>query len=152
MRGLLALYGRGPGHAVAMLFAYAVTAYAVLSIFSNPKPWTVLLWMGGAIVAHDFVFLPLYTVVYRAARRLSGAGADRRRRILALQHVAVPAMLSLLLLLAWLPLILRLSEDNYRPTTGLTQEPYLGRWLAVTGALFLVSAGAYVLRARRAPG
>lgn len=146
-RRILGLYGRGPGHIVAMLFAYGVTAYAILSIFANPKPWSVLLWLGGAIVAHDFVFLPLYTALYRGARRL---GAERPGRVLALQHVAVPAMLSFLLFLAGLPLILQLSEANYRPTTGMTQDPYLGRWLAVTAALFVLSALAYALRARRA--
>ena len=150
MRWLARLYGRrGAGHALAMLFTYGVAAYAVASIFANARPWTVLLWLGGAIVAHDFVFLPLYTAIYRLARRAGGARPARRRRVIALQHAAAPAMLSLLLLLAWLPLVLRLSEANYRPTTGMTQEPYLGRWLALTGALFALSAVAYVVRVSR---
>lgn len=145
------LYGRdGPGHLLAMLLTYAITGYAVWALFQNPKPWTVLLWLGLAIVVHDFVFLPLYTALYRLARRLGGAGPDRRRRVIALQHVAVPFMVSFLVLLAALPLIMTLSPANYRPTTGMTQEPYLERWLVFTGALLLLSALAYVVRVRRA--
>ncbi len=145
------LYGRdGPGHPVAMLLTYAITGYAVWAIFQNAEPWTVLLWLGGAIVLHDFVFLPLYTAAYRLAWRVGGVDQDRRRRVIALQHLAVPFMVSLLLLLAALPLIFSLSPGIYRPTTGMTEEPYLERWLAMTGALFVLSGIAYAIRVRRA--
>lgn len=144
-------YGRdSPTHLAAMLVTYAIAAYAVWAIFQGARPWGVLLWLAGAIALHDFVFLPLYTAAYRLARRVGGVEADRRRRVIALQHLAVPSMLSLLLFLAALPLILKLSAANYRPTTGMTLEPYLGRWLAVTGALFVLSALAYLVRIRRA--
>ena len=144
------LYGRdGPGHLLAMLLTYAITGYAVWALFQNPKPWTVLLWLGGAIVAHDFVFLPLYTAAYRLARRVGGADEDRRRRVIALQHLAIPFMISLLLALAALPLIFSLSPGNYRPTTGMTEEPYLERWLAFTVALLVLSGIAYAIRVRR---
>lgn len=143
------VYDRGPSHALAMLFTYAVTAYALWAIFQNTAPWIVLLWLGGAIIVHDFVFLPLYTGVYRVMRGVAGAHAGRRR-VLALQHVAAPAIVSLLLLLMSLPLVLQLSEANYQPTTGMTQDPYLERWLAVTAALFVLSAIVFAVRARRA--
>ena len=58
-------------------------------------------------------------------------------------------MVSLLLVLAALPLIFSLSPGLYRPTTGMTEEPYLERWLAMTAALFVLSAIAYVIRVRR---
>jgi len=143
-------YGRGRGHVAAMAFTYAVTAYALFALFSNARPWTVLLWLAGAIVAHDFVFLALYTLAYRLAARVAGArAADAGRRRLALWHAAAPAMLSLLLALMSLPLVLRLSEANYRPTTGMTQEAFLWRWLAITGALFALSGAVFAIRARR---
>ncbi len=149
MRRLGRLYGRDtPAHLVAMLVTYAIAAYGIWAIFRGAEPWSVLLWLGGAIVLHDFIFLPLYTAAYRLARRAGGVEADRRRRIIALQHLAVPAMLAFLLLLAALPLILELSTANYRPTTGMTQEPYLERWLAVTAALFVLSGVAYLIRVR----
>ena len=151
MRAVRRLYGRDRlTHLPAMLLTYAITGYAVWAIFQNAKPWAVLLWLALAIIAHDFVFLPLYTTAYRLARRvLAGAEPVRRRRVIALQHVAIPAMVSLLLFLAALPLILSLSQRNYRPTTGLTQEPYLERWLAVTAVLFAVSAVVCAIRLRR---
>ena len=103
---------------------------------------------------HDIVFLPLYTGTYRLTWRLGRVHQDKRRRVPVVHHLVVPTVLSVLLLLAWLPLILRLSEANYRPTTGMTEEPYLGRWLAVTAALFVISGVVYAVRAarlRRAP-
>jgi hypothetical protein len=150
MRAFRRLYGRrGPGHLLAMLLTYAITGYAVWAIFQNPEPWTVLLWLGLAIAAHDFVFLPLYTAAYWLVRRVGDAAdQDRRRRVIALQHVAVPVMVSVLLLLAALPLIFSLSSDLYRPTTGMTEEPYLERWLVFTGALFVLSGIAYAIRVR----
>lgn len=151
MRTFKRLYGRdATSHLPAMLVTYAITAYAVWAIFQGGRPWTVVLWLGGAIVAHDFVFLPLYTALYRLARRAGGAEPDRRRRVIALQHLAVPTMLSFLLFLAALPLILELSETAYRRTTGMPQEPYLERWLAVTAALFALSAIVYAIRVRGA--
>ena len=57
---------------------------------------------------------------------------------------------SLLVLLAFFPLILGLSEPEYHRASGLTTQPYLWRWLAVTGVLFAGSAVLYALRCRRA--
>ncbi|MQA86408.1 MAG: hypothetical protein GEV03_17685 [Streptosporangiales bacterium] len=39
---------------------------------------------------------------------------------------------------------------GFRGLTGYTTEPYLERWLLVTGVLFLLSALAYAARLRRA--
>ncbi len=57
---------------------------------------------------------------------------------------------SLLILLAFFPLILGLSGPEYHRASGLTTQPYLWRWLAVTGVLFAGSAVSYALRWRRA--
>lgn len=143
------LYGAGPGHLAALLVAFAFAGYAVYAIFQNAEPWQVLLWLALAVIVHDFVFLPLYTGAYRLAWRLGRVHQDKRRRVPVVHHLVVPTALSVLLLLAWLPLILRLSEGNYGPTTGMTQEPYLERWLAVTAALFVVSGVVYAVRAAR---
>jgi hypothetical protein len=145
------LYGRGPGHLAAMLVCLAMTAYAVGSLFQNARPWSVLLWLGAAVLVHDLVLLPLYTGAFWLASRAGRARGDRGRTAI-LHHVAAPAALSALLFLVWLPLILRLSEASYRPTTGMTQEPYLSRWLLLTAALFVGSAllwGARELGRRR---
>jgi hypothetical protein len=58
-------------------------------------------------------------------------------------------VLSGLLLLIWFPLILRLPA-RFPATTTLSLDPYLWHWLAVTGALFLLSALALAVRLRAA--
>ena len=68
----------------------------------------------------------------------------------ALNYIRIPAAFSLLLLLVWFPLILGLSSASYQRASGLSTSPYLWRWLAVTGAAFLISAVCYALRLRRA--
>ena len=67
-----------------------------------------------------------------------------------INYVRIPVAFSLLLLLAFFPLILGLSEPEYHRASGLTTQPYLWRWLAVTGVLFAGSAVIYALRWRRA--
>ena len=47
----------------------------------------------------------------------------------------------------WFPLILRL-RTRYQASTTLSPAPFLWHWLAVTGALFLLSAAALALRIR----
>jgi hypothetical protein len=66
-----------------------------------------------------------------------------------INYLRVPVGLSLLLLLVWFPLILRLNT-RYQDSTNLSPDPFLWHWLAVTGALFLLSAIAYALRLRAA--
>lgn len=67
-----------------------------------------------------------------------------------INYVRVPAPFSLLLLLlVWFPLILGLSSAEYHWASDLSTAPYLWRWLAVTGAMFTISAVSYALRLRR---
>jgi hypothetical protein len=64
-----------------------------------------------------------------------------------INYLRVPAALSGLLLLIWFPLIFRLPT-RFPVTTTLPLDPFLWHWLAVTGALFLLSATALALRLR----
>ena len=151
MQRFRSVYGSGPGHLLAMAVCFSMVAYAAYSIFENANPWSVLLWLVGAIVIHDFVFLPLYTGVFWLASRAGRVRDDPRRRAV-LHHLVAPAALSGLLFLAWMPLILRLSAANYRPTTGMEQDPYLWRWLGLTAGLFAASALVYAIRRLRRRG
>ena len=67
-----------------------------------------------------------------------------------LNYVRIPVMFSLLLLMAFFPLILGLSQGFYHTASGLGSQPYLWRWLGVTGVMFAISAIAYAWRTRRA--
>ena len=141
------LYGAGPGHLLAMLITLTLATYAWTRIFQHPEAWKVVLWFVGAIVVHDFVLLPLYVTLYAAAYRAFGASRSQAR-VMLLHHLVVPAVISGLLLVVWLPEILRLSAGNLQFLAHLSEHSYLGRWLAVTGGLFLFSASLFLFRRR----
>ena len=103
----------------------------------------------AAIVAHDLVLLPLYSLVDRAGSRLLRP-ARSHGAVSALNHVRVPALLSGLMLLVWFPLVLGLSDPTFRSNTGLATDGYLARWLLLSGALFAVSGLLYLARRARA--
>ena len=71
------------------------------------------------------------------------------RRVPRLAYLYVPACLSALLLLAFFPLILRLNAGGFEGATGRGEGAYLYRWLAVSGALFMLSGLLYVLALAR---
>ncbi len=147
MNRFRALYGAGPGHLLLMLACTAVAAYAAVS--DPPAALRTALWFGGAVVVHDLVLFPLYALADRGLIALARRG---RGRVSVLGHLRVPLTLSGLLLLIFLPVITRHSAAAYRDASGLDQEPYLVRWLLLSGLFFVVSAGCYVVRRRRASG
>jgi len=125
--GFARRYGARPWHLLVLLALFAATGYVASRL------------LGPALSLGD---LGLRT----ALRRRRPAG------VRPLNYVRVPALLSLLLLVLWAPLVLQRSEAVYRAKTGLTQDPYLERWLAVTAVLFAASAVAFlaaVWRGRR---
>jgi len=102
----------------------------------------IVSWLVGAVILHDVVLLPLYGGLDRVARRI----VPRR----ALAFVRVPAGLSGLLALVYLPLILGRGEQTFTTLSGVEPEGYLGRWLLVTALLFGASAALFVLATRKA--
>ena len=63
-----------------------------------------------------------------------------------LNYVRVPALGAALTLLVFLPGIIKQGAPTYLAATGQTQEPFLGRWLMLTAAMFAISAGCYAVR------
>ena len=144
-------YGATPLHLLATLASLAIFAYALLRIFEIPSTGGILLWLGAAIVLHDFIALPLYSLLLRVAEETTDAAIrPRRRALLTLNHVRIPAALSLLLLLISFPLVFEIDEPRYQLTVGegLTLDHYLGNWLAITAVLFAVSGLLYALKLR----
>lgn len=142
-------YGASPLHLVALLGGAAISAYAVTRVPSLNDLVAIGVWFVGTLLVHDLVLFP----VYAAADNL-GAWVRRRGPGAAtvpwVNHVRVPAVWSGLLLLAWFPLVLRLSS-KYEPAAGRSDDIFLSRWLLVTAVLFIGSAVIYALRvARRA--
>jgi hypothetical protein len=151
MPGIRDRYGSSALHLLAVLATLAVAGYAFVAIVARPNAVNVLLWFGGAIVAHDLIAFPLYSALALLAGRAAGVDGRRfdLRRAARLNHVRVPALLSALALVVWFPLVLGLSSTRYRDDTGLSSGAYLGRWLLLTAALFAGSAVVYALRLRR---
>ena len=143
-------YGAQPLHLIATLTSLLLCGYALLRITQIPGGGRVLIWLVAAALLHDLVALPLYSGLSRLAQGAAdNAIASRAARLMALNHVRVPAGLSLLLLVVYFPLILRIDPDHYMDTTGLSLDVYLGRWLLISAALFLISGIVYAIRMRR---
>jgi hypothetical protein len=142
------LYGAAWWHLVVLLVSFALAGYAASRLLGDPALFRIALWFVGAAVVWDLLLGPGFAL---ADRVLSGvAGRVRSGGVPLLNYLRVPAVLSTLLLLVWAPLVLQRSQGVYAAKTGLSQQPYLGRWLAVTAVLFLGSALAYVLARVRA--
>ncbi|MDT0303462.1 hypothetical protein [Streptomonospora wellingtoniae] len=134
-------YGGSGLHLVLMVCSLALAAYAGLRLLAD-DPVVAAVWFAGAALAHDLVLLPAYSALDRAAQAAAGVrgrGDDGRGPRPWLNHVRVPALLSGLLLLVWLPLIFGLAEE-YEQVTGMPGDVFAGRWLLVTAALFGASA------------
>lgn len=143
------LYGDGPLHLLGLVACLLVSGAAVVGwfdAFPSSIAVKVLAWFGGAIVAHDLVLFPLYSLIDRGASRAGrGAGA-------ALNYIRIPALLSGLLGLVFFPEILRLGDHAFFAASGLHQRVFLARYLAVCGAMFAISGAVYVVGVRRRSG
>lgn len=153
-----AIYGSHPLHLLTMVSGFALLGYILITFkpatLWNAGTWwqSIAVWFAAAVVAHDLVLYPLYAladrVLFVRARPL------RHRNISVRNHIRVPALGAGLALLIFLPGIIEQGGATYQAATGQTQQPFLGRWLLLTAAMFAVSAAAYAARlgvARRRP-
>jgi hypothetical protein len=144
------VYGAGPVHLVALVATFALAGWAIIQAFGEADPLSFAIWLVGGIVAHDLLLLPLYSLLGLVAYRGLRVATGERIRVAALNHLRFPALLSGVLLVVWLPLILGLSAERFRASTGVSSDGYLERWLLITAAAFLVSALLFAVRVRRA--
>lgn len=153
-------YGANPLHLLALLAAFALAGYAVRAVIAAGQFRGFAIWFAVAIIGHDLLLFPLYSLADLSVQRLlpwPGRGHEARQAPSGqvpgppvINHVRIPVAFSLLILTAFFPLILGLSAPGYHRASGLATQPYLWRWLAVTGVLFAGSAVIYALRWRRA--
>lgn len=133
-------YGARAAHLIGFALSLVIVGFAVRRLFDNlgdlPK---VALWFGGALVAHDLVFLPLYSAADRVVARLGRWAV----------YVRAPALLCGLLFIVYLPLIVHQEGGNYVEATSLTENVYLGRWLIACAVLCGGAALAALLRLGR---
>lgn len=140
-------YGAHPLHLLAMVASFALAGYAAILLVEK-RSIMVIVWFVGAAIVHDLVLLPLYAIADARLVRLRDRRRERSGMAPWINYVRVPAVLSGLLLLIFLPSIAGLS-DTFTETTMLSSSGYFARWLAVTGVLFLLSGLALALRMRR---
>ena len=147
----LRIYGAGPAHALLLTAGFAFGGYLLTRILGASQPVWILIWFAGAIVLHDLVLLPLYSMLDRVLTSHRGTGKDGVGPTPSwINHVRVPAVISGILLLITFPLVLRLSDHAYARASGLHESVYLARWLFVTVSLFAASALVYGIRWLRA--
>jgi hypothetical protein len=165
-------YGAGPLHLLGLIASFAIAGAAVIGWFQRPRDVkTVLEWFFAAIVLHDLVAVPIYSLldriafagVRRRARRESDAGtvaagphrvrASRRPArsgVNPAPYLRVPALLSGLLLVVFFPVVFGLGAQSELSASGIPERGYLARWLLAGGVMFALSGGAYAVAAGRA--
>lgn len=155
-------YGAGPLHLLALVASLLISGAAVLGwfdSFTTPDIVRILIWFLGAIVAHDLILLPIYSLLDRGALHASGhphrpaaavrAPAEPPGRTPGWVYVRVPALLSGLLVLVFFPEALRLGNPTFQAASGMTQDVYLSRLLLTCAALFVISGVAYAINTGR---
>ena len=151
LRAFRQIYGSRPLHLLTLLAGFALFGYVVATITPsalwNPHTWwqSIAVWFAAAIVAHDLVLFPIYAAVDRLLVSVGGRRVRRSVAVPILNYVRVPALGAGLTLLLFLPGIIKQGAPTYLAATGQTQDPFLGRWLLLTAAMFAVSAVAYVV-------
>jgi hypothetical protein len=150
------LYGAHPLHLLILLGCFALVGYVVIVLgpghLWNSKVWwkSILVWFIGAFVLHDLVLFPFYAVADRSLaaglRAVTGRLPTKRSRVSPVNYFRVPILGSGLLFLLFFPGIIRQGRGTYHAATGLTQQPFLERWLLITAALFGMSAIVYSIR------
>jgi hypothetical protein len=143
-------------HLLTMLSGFALLAY-ILTTFKpatlwNPGTWwqSIAVWFAAAVIAHDLLLFPLYALADRVLSARIGRRPTPDRvsppKVSPRNHIRVPALGAGLTLLIFLPGIIEQGAPTYYAATGETQQPFLGRWLLLTAAMFGVSALGYAAR------
>jgi hypothetical protein len=147
------LYGENLLHLIVLLGALALVAYAVSvlgvqSLF-NPKVWwqSIAVWFAVAVIGHDLILFPLYAL---AERLLPKQRRDPKqahpRRVPLTNYLRMPTLATGLTFALFFPGIIQQGAFTFHAATGLTQEPFLARWLLLTAGFYLASAVCYVVR------
>lgn len=149
-------YGGHPLHLLGTMAAWAMAGYVVMVLgpqaLWNPRVWwqSIAVWFLAAVVAHDLILFPLYTLADRVTADGLAALCHRRARrtpsVPALNYLRIPSLAAGLSLLLFFPGIVRQGHASYLAATGQTQQPFLARWLLLVAALYGASALAYATR------
>ena len=147
--GFRTAYGAGALHLLIMMAGLILLGYLIITagpstLWKPQGSWwqSMALWFAAAVIVHELVLFPVYSL----ADRLLG-GAVARVGIPVRNYLRVPMLGSGLILLVFLPDITERGAGTYFADTGLTQQPFLGRWLMLTAVMFAASGLSYAIRA-----
>jgi hypothetical protein len=137
-------------HLAGHIVVFAIAAFAIWRMASAGGLADLIALYVGFAIAHDLVFLPVYSGLDRAARAgLARLPGRRPGRIPTINHLRAPALISGLLLIIYLPLISGTADAEYFADSGHHLENYLRNWLLISAILFLCSGLIYALRVGR---
>jgi hypothetical protein len=134
-------YGASGWHLAGHVAYLALAAYVLAQLLDRPAAANIVAWLVAAIVLHDLVALPLYTLLDRLLWR-----AAPRRLAAALRTAAVLAGFSLLV---FFPPVLGLNGRTFARVAGHPPSGYAARWIALAAGVTLLCLGAAALRRRR---
>lgn len=147
------LYGDHVLHLIVLVAALALGAYTVSVLgvdqLFNPRVWwqSIAVWFAVAVIGHDLILFPLYALADRLLPRgRRRADVDESRRVPIVNYVRLPTLATALTFAMFLPGIIEQGAFTYTAATGLTQEPYLARWLLLVAGFYLTSAVCYLVR------
>lgn len=143
-------YGAGPLHLLSLVTCAVLVAYVVSRLVASGPITKVAIWFAGAVVAHDLFLWPLYALADRAGVVAARRNPSALPSVPWINHLRVPAVLAGVLFAVSFPLVLQWSPGAYHAATGLSQAPFLNRWLLITGVAFAASAVLYAIRLARA--
>ena len=144
-------YGANPLHLAAHLVVFAIAAFAIVRIASGAGLVKLIGLYVGFVIAHDLVFMPVYSGLDRAVRAmLARVSVRSSARVPAINHIRAPAVISGVLLIIYAPLISGKADAGYFQASGHHLEGYLRNWLLISVILFVGSGLIYALRLRRA--
>ena len=147
------LYGERLLHLIVLLGALALAAYtiSVLGVggLFNPGVWwqSIAVWFAVAVIGHDLILFPLYAA---AERLLPNGRRDAKTtdpcRVPLTNYLRMPTLATALTFALFFPGIIGQGAFTFTAATGLTQEPFLDRWLLLVAGFYLTSAVCYVAR------
>ncbi|HYO02496.1 MAG TPA: hypothetical protein VET27_11720 [Mycobacterium sp.] len=147
------LYGEHVLHLIVLLGALALGAYAISVLgfdqLFNPRVWwqSIAVWFAVAVIGHDLILFPLYALAERfLPKERSHAKPANAQRVPLTNYIRLPTMATALTFALFFPGIIEQGAFTYIAATGLTQEPFLQRWLLLTAGFYLTSAVCYVVK------
>lgn len=144
------LYGDRALHLIVLLAALALAAYAIsvlgVANLYNPKVWwqSIGVWFAVAVIGHDLVLFPLYALAERLLPMPRRPRQYDDHHVQLTNYLRIPTMATGLTFLMFFPGIIEQGAAFYHNATGLTQAPFLHRWLLLAAAFYTIAAVWYV--------